>query len=92
LTYVYEYFRDFDISFSLSEFESDLLSIMSVTQSQLHPNGWSFVKAFEIVCEHLYLILTPNMFMYFYLMKHKAKIDWILLNGVTHGSLFTMYS
>jgi len=33
-----------------SRFESELLTEINVAPAQLHPNGWAFVKAFDILC------------------------------------------
>lgn len=46
--FIYQYFRYLNISFSLSTFESDLLTFLSVGPNQLHPNNWGFVKCFQI--------------------------------------------
>lgn len=92
-TYVYKFFQDFDVSFPLSVFKADVMSTISVAPSQLHPNSWGFTKGFEIMCEHLGLTRTPNMFKYFYHLKHGAKFGWVLLNGFPKvGPLFTVYS
>jgi len=74
LVYVYEYFRDFDISFPLSAFECGLLFVLLVAPSQLHPNIWGFIKLFEVVCSQLGHTFRPCMLIFFYQMKHKAKI------------------
>jgi len=50
-TYVYEYMvRDFDIPFPLSSFECQMLWGMNTAPSQLHPNTWTILKAFQILC------------------------------------------
>jgi len=71
----YEVFRDFDISFPLAEFESDLLSMLSIAHSQFHPNSWTFTKALQILCNQLGFTPASNTFMYLYQLKHDAKVD-----------------
>ncbi|MCI55934.1 hypothetical protein A2U01_0077185, partial [Trifolium medium] len=36
--------------FPLTAFEGLMLKTMNMAPSQLHPNGWAFIKAFEIAC------------------------------------------
>jgi hypothetical protein len=33
-----------------TEFELGLLNALNVAPTHIHPNGWAFVKAFELVC------------------------------------------
>lgn len=57
--YFYFYSRvieDFNICIPFTNFESNLLKTLNVTPSQLHPNGWGFIKAFEIVYKAMNII------------------------------------
>ncbi|MCH79513.1 hypothetical protein A2U01_0000263 [Trifolium medium] len=42
--------RSFNMWFPFTSFEDTILRILNIAPSQLHPNSWAFVKAFEIVC------------------------------------------
>ncbi|MCI71417.1 zinc finger protein, partial [Trifolium medium] len=42
--------RSFNLWFPFTSFEDTILRILNIAPSQLHPNSWAFVKAFEIVC------------------------------------------
>lgn len=45
--YVYEYsFKEYDITFPLTDFEAGMLTLMNIAPSQLHPNSWAFLKCF----------------------------------------------
>lgn len=44
---------DFKIRFPFSDFIADLLTTLNVALTQLHPNRWGFIQAFEFVCEAL---------------------------------------
>jgi len=81
-TYVYEYFflKDFDITFPLSNFDAQILTMMNVALTQLHLNNWAFLKAFQIL--YGFLLIEPTIkyvHVFFYELKHEAEITWVLL-------------
>lgn len=46
-TYVYKtFFEHIGITLPFTQFECDILKIMNVAPSQLHPNSWAFFIAF----------------------------------------------
>ena len=87
-----EYFRALGVVFPLSQFECEVLSALSVAPSQLHPNSWGFIKAFEIVCRHLVLTPTANVFRSFHQLKHGERVGWVSLSGMQRLALFAPYS
>jgi len=90
LLFVYEYFfKVLDISFPLFDFECCLLTKINQTLSQLHPNSWTFLKAFQILCTHLSIRPSVNTFMYFYQLKHGPEYDYVLMEPNT--SLFLLF-
>jgi len=92
-TYVYEFlFKEYDIRFPLTDFKAGMLTTINIAPSQLHPNGWTFLKCFEILCGHLDLKPFMNVFMYFYQVKFGKFIGWVSLSATYDGSLFTLYS
>ena len=87
-----EYFRSLGVVFPLSQFECEVLSALSVAPSQLHPNSWGFIKAFEIVCRHLGLTPTANVFRSFHQLKHGERVGWVSLSGLQRLALLAPYS
>lgn len=65
-------------------FEYEVLKTISVTHSQILPNGWAFIRAFEILCRNLVVSHTMGIFFSFYNTKTTSKGSWITL-----GPLFT---
>jgi len=58
-TYVCEYmFKYLDISLHFSDFKCEVLIEMNVALTQLHPNNWTFMKAFLILCYYLNITLN----------------------------------
>lgn len=56
----------FNIKFPLSSFICMVLSYLRAAPSQLHPNGWAFMRAFEILCGYHGITPTCSMFFYFF--------------------------
>jgi len=66
-TYVYKFlFKEYHISFPLSDFMAGMLNLMNISPSQLHPNSWAFLKCFKLLCHHLGFEPTTDIFTYFY--------------------------
>jgi len=91
--YVYDYlFKEYNITFSLTDFEADMLNLMNIAPSQLHPNKWAFLRCFELLCDQLGFAPSVNVFIYFYQMKFEKLVGWVSLSS-SHGSpLFTLYN
>jgi len=69
-TYVYKYmFKTYYMQLPFSNFECSMLTIMDVAPSQLHPNSWAFLRAFQILCHFLHIRSAVNKFMFFYQLK-----------------------
>lgn len=49
-----------------SDFQIDVLRALDVAPTQLHPNGWTFMQAFSVVCTALALTPTHASFLYFF--------------------------
>lgn len=64
--------EDFKIRIHFTDFESDLLKTLNII-SQLRPNGWGFIKAFELVCEAVNIIPTISLFFSFFELKGADK-------------------
>lgn len=66
-TYVYDFlFKEYGITFPLTEFEAGMLTLMNIAPSQLHPNSWAFLKCFELLCRHLDFEPSTNVYIHFY--------------------------
>ncbi|MCH81039.1 hypothetical protein A2U01_0001817 [Trifolium medium] len=59
----------FNIWFPFSNFELQILNILSVAPVQLSPNSWGFVRAFEILCGGLGISPSLHVFFSFYHIK-----------------------
>jgi len=48
------------------EMTMEVLRMLNVTPSQLHPNSWAALQAFQLVCKILNLTANTQTFLYFY--------------------------
>ena len=94
-----DYITRLGIHFPFSEFQTAILEFLGVAPSQLHPNGWGYVIAFEWFCKMLGLPCTTSMFFYFFTPhtarsgKEPAELKgWTSIRGIPHRRLFTPVS
>lgn len=81
-TLMYEtFFTKIGLRLPLSDFECDVLKHLHLAPTQLHPNGWAFVRSFAIVCRCLGLDVNLGQFMYFFQAKIGKKVGWVSLNS-----------
>ena len=56
--------------FPFTRFERELLTELDIAAAQLHPNNWAFVRAFQIMCDHLGLPASVDVFLFLFEAKH----------------------
>ena len=86
------------ITLPFTDFEIGVLNHLRVAPSQLHPNGWAFIKAFEQVCSAM--DWTCNLAIFFYLfspqcnsfVKGGHKKPWVSLKSRRGYALFSKFS
>ena len=86
-------FREMGLRLPFSDFEVVVFRHLRVAPSQLHPNGIAFMRAFEIVCDHLKIGATIPLFFYcspLQRSKVNGKWGWISLKQC-NGKLFKAY-
>src|ERR1044072_4677448 len=49
-----------------SDFICNILTLLNIAPTQLHPNSWAFIKCFESLCYHFNIIPTYSKFFYFF--------------------------
>nr|KYP67970.1 hypothetical protein KK1_021587 [Cajanus cajan] len=92
--YVYQcFFRDLGVRLPFTQFECDFLNYINAAPSQLHPNSWDFLRAFQVLCTMLGMEVSLRVFLSFYQLKSGVPPYGVLsLNGGKDGGLFTLYS
>ncbi|AES78524.2 hypothetical protein MTR_7g032790 [Medicago truncatula] len=54
--------EEFGVKIPFTLFEMDVLRLLNVAPTQIHPNSWAFIRGFEILCDALDMIvgISPN--------------------------------
>jgi len=92
LCFFYEtLFTKLGVRFPLSLFERGILNMMNVAPTQLHPNSWAFVHAFQILCIHFVIDPTSDMFFYFFEFRPSKRISWASLKGASGRGLLSLF-
>ena len=84
-------FKRIGLRLPFTSFERELLTEVNVAPAQLHPNGWAFVRAFQILCGYLGIPPSVDVFLHFFEVKKHGKSLWVSFFGVAGWILFTLF-
>jgi len=84
-------FKCIGMRLPFSRFERELLAEINVAPAQVHPNGWAFVKAFDILCGFFGHTPSFDIFLHFFEVKKQGKSLWVSLNGICGRVLLTLF-
>jgi len=68
-------FKDMGFQLPLSDFQREVLHWTKLSPSQIHPNSYVFMRAFELVCQHLRVPPLKNLFYTIFTVQRGA--DWV---------------
>ncbi|MED6200927.1 hypothetical protein PIB30_090053 [Stylosanthes scabra] len=84
-------FAEIGVRFSFTEFECVVLMQLNCAPSQIHPNSWAFIRAFEVLME--YLQEEPSLGLFFFLFQAKG-VDrgvWVTLSSHQGRTVFSLF-
>jgi len=84
-------FKKVKLRFPLTRFERELLTELDIVAAQLHPNSWAFVRAFQIMCAHLGLPASVDVFLFLFKAKNPGDRLWVSLNGIAGRSILSIF-
>jgi hypothetical protein len=84
--------ENLNLSRPFTDFELAMLNALNVSPTQLHPNGWAFVRAFELVCLGLDLEPRLGVFFHFYHVKSLSAGKPVSISSQPNMGLFTLYA
>jgi len=84
-------FKKVKLKFPFTRFERELLTELNIAAAQLHPNSWAFVRAFEVMCAHLGLPASVDVFLFLFEAKHPGDRLWVSLNAIAGRSIFAIF-
>ncbi|QHO52787.1 uncharacterized protein DS421_2g42150 [Arachis hypogaea] len=74
-----------------TDFECQVLRQLNCAPSQLHPNGWAFLRSFEILMEFLEVVPSVDLFFSLFQAKGVWKGGWINFNSTPGFGIFKLY-
>ncbi|MED6159174.1 hypothetical protein PIB30_039852 [Stylosanthes scabra] len=74
-------FVEIGIRFPFTQFECGVLSQLKCAPSQIHPNGWAFIRGFEILMEYVGAEPLLEVFFTFFQAKGVRKGGLVTLNS-----------
>ena len=84
-------FKKVKLRLPFTRFERDLLTELNIAPAQLHPNSWVFIRAFQILCAHLLLPASVDVFLFIFEAKNPGDRLWVSLNGIAGRSIFSIF-
>ncbi|QHN81028.1 D-tyrosyl-tRNA(Tyr) deacylase [Arachis hypogaea] len=75
----------------ISSFECDVLTQLNCAPSQLHPNSWAFLRAFQCLMDFLSFRCSLSLFFSLFQAKGVRKGLWVCLSSFPGRSLFLLY-
>ncbi|RDX96583.1 hypothetical protein CR513_20720, partial [Mucuna pruriens] len=80
------------IKLPFTHFERSVLRALNVAPTQLHPNSWAFVRAFELLCEDLGKAPSLGVFFWFFAPRKTDRVGWTSLRNRPKRSLLRPFS
>ncbi|QHN92126.1 uncharacterized protein [Arachis hypogaea] len=93
-SYFYVYsclLTELGVRFSFSEFQCGVLFWLNCAPSQLHPNSWGFVRAFEVLMAVLQQPPSLRVFFSLFQAKGVRRGLWVNLSSHPGRSMFALY-
>ena len=85
------FFKKVKLRLPFTRFERELLTELDIAPAQLHPNSWAFVRVFQIICAHLGLPASVDVFLFLFEAKNPGDRLWISLNGIVGRSILCIF-
>jgi hypothetical protein len=91
-TYVYEcFFEKLEVRLPFIYFQCEILRILNVAPTQLHPGAWSFIRSFEVICHGVGFSPSAYVFFSFFLAKKSTNNSWVCMSNFSGRRLVIPY-
>ena len=70
-------FKCIGVCLPFTPFERELLTEINTAPTQLHPNSWAFVRAFQILCGYLGILPSVDVFLHFFPLCYLPHVSFI---------------
>jgi len=89
--YVYAcLFHDLGLTVPFADWQMAVLRQIQCAPTQIHPNAWASMQAFDVLCRAAGLTPTMPLFLHFYKTRPTASKGWVSFLGA-NKSLLTLY-
>jgi hypothetical protein len=68
-------FKDMGFRLPFSNFQREVLHWTKLSPTQIHPNSYAFMRAFELLCDYLRIPTSKNVFFSFFTVQRGT--DWV---------------
>jgi len=72
-------FTDSHVCLPFDEFTIGVLRTLNVAPTQLHPNSWASLQAFQLLAEMFRLRPSPHVFLSYYSTRPFSPVKWVFL-------------
>ncbi|MED6155574.1 hypothetical protein PIB30_006442 [Stylosanthes scabra] len=86
-------FTKVGIHIPFTEFEIEVLRGCEITPSQIHPNSWGFIRAFEVICREFGVPTSIGVFHHLFKLTKpfsKEKQQWLSFRANQNMKVFEM--
>jgi len=83
--------KSIGVRLPFSRFERELLTEINTAPTQLYPNSWAFVKAFDILFGFLGCAPSVDIFLHFFEVKRQRNNLWVTFSNVPGRVLLTPF-
>lgn len=91
-TYVYDcFFEKLGVRLPFTDFQCEILRILNVAPTQLHPGAWSFLRSFEVICHGVGFSPSAYVFFSFFQAKKSTNNSWMSLSNFSGRRLVIPY-
>jgi len=84
-------FKKVKLRFPLTHFERELLTELDIAPAQLHPNGWAFARAYQIICAHLGHPASVDVFLFLFEAKNPGDRLCVSLSRIAGRSILSIF-
>jgi len=84
-------FKRVGVRLPFTPFERELLTEINTAPVQLHPNSWAFVRGFQILCGHLGILPSVDVFLHFFEVKKQGKSLWVSFSGIAGRIILSLF-
>lgn len=84
-------FHEMFVRLPFNEFNMDMLRILNIPPTQLHPNSQAYMHTFLVICQVLYFVPTVATFLHYFQTRPVGKYGWVSFISKHDKTLFELF-